>query len=100
MSALDTQRVPFPRVQSPIHLIHTHSSHVIHLGQLSFSVVLLVASIPMAMEVVTTTVMALGSRELAAMGAIVARLASIEEMAGKFVNVVASNSEQPTGPES
>ena len=54
----------------------------------------------MAMEVVTTTVMALGSRELAAMGAIVARLASIEEMAGKFVNVVASNSEQPTGPES
>jgi len=49
---------------------------------LSFSVVLLVASIPMAMEVVTTTVMALGSRELAAMGAIVARLASIEEMAG------------------
>lgn len=49
---------------------------------LSFTVVLLVASIPMAMEVVTTTVMALGSRKLAKKDAIVAKLSAIEEMAG------------------
>ena len=45
-------------------------------------VVLLVASIPLAIEVVTTTTMAIGSRELAARNAIVARLAAIEELAG------------------
>lgn len=49
---------------------------------LSYVVVLLVASIPLAIEVVTTTTMAIGSRELAAGGAIVARLAAIEELAG------------------
>jgi H+-transporting ATPase len=49
---------------------------------ISFVVVLLVASIPIAMEVVVTTTMALGSRKLASMNAIVARLASIEELAG------------------
>jgi len=49
---------------------------------ISYVVVLLVASIPLAMEVVTTTTMAIGSRELAAKNAIVARLASIEELAG------------------
>ena len=47
-----------------------------------FVVVLLVASIPIAMEVVVTTTMALGSRELASKNAIVAKLASIEELAG------------------
>jgi H+-transporting ATPase len=45
-------------------------------------VVLLVASIPIAMEVVTTTTMALGSRELSGRNAIVSRLAAIEELAG------------------
>lgn len=49
---------------------------------ISFTVVLLVASIPIAMEVVVTTTMALGSRQLAAMNAIVSRLAAIEELAG------------------
>lgn len=49
---------------------------------LSFVVVLLVASIPIAMEVVTTTTMALGSRELSKRDAIVSRLAAIEELAG------------------
>jgi H+-transporting ATPase len=49
---------------------------------LSFVVVLLVASIPVAMEVVVTATMALGSRELARMDAIVARLSAIEELAG------------------
>jgi len=49
---------------------------------ISFTVVLLVASIPMAMEVVTTTTMAIGSHTLSQAGAIVARLSSIEELAG------------------
>lgn len=49
---------------------------------LAYVVVLLVASIPLAIEVVTTTTMAIGSRELALGGAIVARLAAIEELAG------------------
>jgi H+-transporting ATPase len=49
---------------------------------LSFAVVLLVASIPIAIEIVCTTTLALGSRELSKHGAIVTRLASIEEMAG------------------
>jgi H+-transporting ATPase len=41
---------------------------------LSFAVVLLVASIPLAIEIVTTTTLALGSKELTARGAIVSRL--------------------------
>ncbi|GFR41407.1 hypothetical protein Agub_g2090 [Astrephomene gubernaculifera] len=49
---------------------------------LSFTVVLLVASIPIAIEIVCTTTLALGSRELSAHGAIVTRLAAIEDMAG------------------
>jgi H+-transporting ATPase len=49
---------------------------------LSFTVVLLVASIPIAIEIVCTTTLALGSRQLSLEGAIVTRLASIEEMAG------------------
>ena len=51
-------------------------------SSIAYVVVLLVASIPIAMEVVTTTTMALGSRELSARSAIVSRLASIEELAG------------------
>merc|ERR1719440_2598473 len=49
---------------------------------LSFVVVLMVAAIPMAMEIVTTTTLALGSKELTKHGAIVTRLAAIEDMAG------------------
>lgn len=49
---------------------------------LSFTVVLLVASIPIAIEIVCTTTLALGSRQLSAFGAIVTRLQAIEEMAG------------------
>merc|ERR1711975_153769 len=52
---------------------------------LSFAVVLMVASIPMAMEIVTTTTMALGSKELTKHGAIVTRLAAIEDMAGMAI---------------
>jgi H+-transporting ATPase len=49
---------------------------------LSFTVVLIVASIPVAIEIVCTTTLALGSKELAKHGAIVTRLAAIEDMAG------------------
>eukprot|EP00882_Tetradesmus_deserticola_P028974 GHRQ01032332.1.p1 GENE.GHRQ01032332.1~~GHRQ01032332.1.p1 ORF type:complete len:152 (-),score=51.16 GHRQ01032332.1:19-474(-) len=49
---------------------------------LQFVVVVLVASVPIAIEVVCTATLALGSRQLSAHGAIVTRLASIEEMAG------------------
>lgn len=45
--------------------------------------VLLVASIPVAIEIVCTTTLALGSRELSDEGAIVSRLAAIEDMAGQ-----------------
>jgi len=49
---------------------------------LAFTVILLVASIPLAMEVVTTTTLAIGSKQLSNHGAIVSRLAAIEDMAG------------------
>ena len=49
---------------------------------LSFTVVLIVASIPLAIEIVTTTTLALGSNEMAKFGAIVSRLGAIEDMAG------------------
>ena len=60
-------------------LLHRHSDV---LDTVAFCVVLLVASIPIAMPVVSTSTMALGSRALSAEGAIVTRLASIEEVAG------------------
>ena len=44
--------------------------------------IVLVVSVPLAMEVVTTSTMAIGSRLLSSEGAIVARLGSIEELAG------------------
>eukprot|EP00929_Paragymnodinium_shiwhaense_P000051 TRINITY_DN10016_c0_g3_i1.p1 TRINITY_DN10016_c0_g3~~TRINITY_DN10016_c0_g3_i1.p1 ORF type:complete len:920 (+),score=278.81 TRINITY_DN10016_c0_g3_i1:141-2900(+) len=49
---------------------------------LSFVVVLLIASIPVALRVVCTCTLALGCKELAAEKAIVARLSSVEEFAG------------------
>ncbi|KAG1661528.1 hypothetical protein FOA52_000038 [Chlamydomonas sp. UWO 241] len=49
---------------------------------IQFTVVLLVASIPIAIEIVCTTTLALGSRQMSAMGAIVTRLAAIEDLAG------------------
>jgi H+-transporting ATPase len=52
---------------------------------LSFTVVLMVASIPLAIEIVTTTTLALGSKELSNHGAIVTRLSAIEDMAGMAI---------------
>jgi H+-transporting ATPase len=56
-------------------------SHIVK-EALSFAVVVLVASIPLAIEIVTTTTLALGSKDLSAKGCIVTRLSAIEEMAG------------------
>lgn len=56
---------------------------------LAFTVVLLVASVPLAIEIVTTTTLALGSQEMIEFGAIVSRLAAIEEMAG--MNILCSD---------
>ncbi|CAE7783548.1 H1B, partial [Symbiodinium microadriaticum] len=52
---------------------------------LEFTVVLMVASIPIAMEIVTTTTLSLGSKELSNQGAIVTRLAAIEDLAGMSI---------------
>ena len=49
---------------------------------LSFVVVLMVASIPLAIEIVTTTTLAVGSKDLSHHGAIVTRLSAIEDLAG------------------
>lgn len=56
---------------------------------LSFTIVLLVASIPIAIEIVCATTLALGSRQMSKQGAIVARLQAIEEMAG--INMLCSD---------
>ena len=52
---------------------------------LSFTIVLLVASIPLAIEIVTTTTLAVGSKEMSHEGAIVTRLAAIEDLAGMSI---------------
>jgi H+-transporting ATPase len=52
---------------------------------LSFTIVILVASIPLAIEIVTTTTLAIGSKGLAKHGAIVAKLSAIEDLAGMSI---------------
>eukprot|EP00596_Hydrurales_sp_CCMP1899_P000338 CAMPEP_0119040160 /NCGR_PEP_ID=MMETSP1177-20130426/10002_1 /TAXON_ID=2985 /ORGANISM="Ochromonas sp, Strain CCMP1899" /LENGTH=917 /DNA_ID=CAMNT_0007004925 /DNA_START=408 /DNA_END=3161 /DNA_ORIENTATION=- len=69
-------------VLSGIVLIFLLVSDVSLKESISFTVVLIVASIPIAIEIVVTTTLALGSKELSKMGAIVTRLAAIEDMAG------------------
>jgi len=56
---------------------------------LSVTIVILIACIPIAMQVVSTTVMAVGGRALAEKKAILARLSAIEELAG--MNVLCSD---------
>eukprot|EP01035_Chromulina_nebulosa_P017545 gene17545-23108_t len=63
--------------------LQTHITSVVE--ALSFTVVLMVASIPLAVEIVTTTTLALGSKELSQHGAIVTRLSAIEDMAGMAI---------------
>jgi len=52
---------------------------------LSFTIVLLVASIPLAIEIVTTTTLSIGSKKLVDDGAIVTQLSSIERLAGMSI---------------
>jgi len=58
-------------------------------SSLEFTVVLLIVSIPIAIEIVVTTTLALGSRELSAKMVIVTRLSAIEMMAA--VNLLCSD---------
>ena len=55
------------------------------LGAISICAVIIVASIPIAMQVICTTTLAIGARILAEKKAIVSRLNSIEELAGMQV---------------
>jgi H+-transporting ATPase len=66
------------------HLGEAGASNVV-LRALSLVIVLLVASIPIAMQVVFTSTMAVGSNALAKQKVIVARLSAIEELAGMSV---------------
>eukprot|EP00930_Biecheleria_cincta_P039887 TRINITY_DN27371_c0_g1_i1.p1 TRINITY_DN27371_c0_g1~~TRINITY_DN27371_c0_g1_i1.p1 ORF type:complete len:778 (-),score=122.08 TRINITY_DN27371_c0_g1_i1:48-2243(-) len=60
---------------------YMRSKHVPLLQILGFNVVLLIASIPVALRVVCTCTLALGCKELAAEKAIVSRLSAVEELA-------------------
>jgi H+-transporting ATPase len=68
-----------------IYLIFLLAQGVEAKEAIGFTVVLLVASIPLAIEIVTTTTLALGSKKLVKHGAIVARLAAIEDLAGMSI---------------
>jgi H+-transporting ATPase len=52
---------------------------------LSFTVVIVVASIPLAIEIVTNATLAIGSKNLSKHGAIVAKLSAIEDLAGMSI---------------
>ena len=62
--------------------IEVYDSGLDFLESLSTVVVILVACIPIAMQIVSTTVMAVGGRSLAEKKAILARLSAIEELSG------------------
>jgi len=64
----------------PFDLKNEDSEIVKH--SLSFAVCVLIASIPLAIEIVTTTTLVMGAKQLSTKGAIVTPLAAIEEMAG------------------
>ncbi len=68
-----------------IFSVKVFSTHENALEISGLCLVLLVASVPIALPVVCTSVMAIGSIKLASQGVIVARLGSIEELAGMDV---------------
>merc|ERR1719162_2888890 len=69
-------------ILTAVILIVLISAKVPALKAIGICVVLLVASIPIAMQVVSTSTMAVGSRRLAEKKVIVAKLSAIEELAG------------------
>lgn len=68
-----------------IYFIFLLANDVVLKDALSLSVVVLIASIPLAIEIVTTTTLAIGSKNLAHHGAIVVKLSSIEDLAGMSI---------------
>jgi H+-transporting ATPase len=66
------------------HLI-TDGGHNRVMSALSVVIVILVASIPIAIEVVCTSTLAVGSHKMAAMKVIVARLSAIEQLASMSI---------------
>eukprot|EP00550_Attheya_septentrionalis_P012810 CAMPEP_0198306192 /NCGR_PEP_ID=MMETSP1449-20131203/58292_1 /TAXON_ID=420275 /ORGANISM="Attheya septentrionalis, Strain CCMP2084" /LENGTH=1024 /DNA_ID=CAMNT_0044008741 /DNA_START=78 /DNA_END=3152 /DNA_ORIENTATION=- len=70
---------------SVINLMYLLAEGVEVKEALSFTIVLLVASIPLAIEIVTTTTLAIGSKNLAKHGAIVTKLSAIEVLAGMSI---------------
>jgi len=83
-------KITFFLIACSLVMVSTCLGYLLYHGEdvleaIAFSVVLLIASIPIAMQVVCTTTMALGARTLAEEKAIVARLSSIEELAGMSI---------------
>ena len=72
-------------VLSGIYFVYLLAKGVNGKDALSFTVVILVASIPLAIEIVTTTTLAIGSKKLVHHGAIVAKLSAIEDLAGMSI---------------
>jgi H+-transporting ATPase len=72
-------------VMCAINMIYLVAKGVDVEEALGFTIVLLVASIPLAIEIVTTTTLAIGSKNLAKHGAIVSKLAAIEVLAGMSI---------------
>jgi H+-transporting ATPase len=68
-----------------IYFIYLITQGVDFKEALSITVVILVASIPLAIEIVTTTTLAIGSKKLVHHGAIVAKLSAIEDLAGMSI---------------
>lgn len=67
-------------------VVYLHLSSITSFVEaLSFTIVLMIASIPLAIEIVTTTTLSLGSKELSKHGAIVTRLSAIEDMASMSI---------------
>ena len=70
--------------ENPFYLANAHSESKI-ISSLSVVIVILVASIPIAIEVVCTSTLAVGSHRMAHMKVIVARLSAIEELASMSI---------------
>lgn len=68
-----------------IFCVKVFKQHETALPVIDLCLVLLVASIPIAMQVVCTGTMAVGSRRLAQHNVIVSRLGAIEELAGMTI---------------
>lgn len=70
---------------SLIYFIYLLAQGVEFKEALSYTVVVLIASIPLAIEIVTTTTLAIGSKNLVKHGAIVVKLSAIEGLAGMSI---------------